>query len=366
MSKDFQIAFPCPHLIVEEHVKLGSDRRSLFPKSPIAAKGTISVMMNDDFYVPSTGLYSTAVLKSSFAGPFRIVKNEDTLRVSSVTESHSFTLPRGLRVPTHQLIDLFNSEFKKKAAGLVAVSNKGFLIIYDTASSGGNSRVFVEGTGLKALGFDKTRSAKGREIYPPWQLVKTYYPDEAVATRYIRFLSPLRSNPIIKISYTTVGDFCVRCGGTYVENDFRYDSSSGEMILIGDENLLYQTCLKALLTLKGSNPYHKWYGTSLMNSIGKKSVIGLQNTIKQEISSALEMVQAAQTSQLNLQKVSQRERLFSLVSVEILPNQEDPTVYLVEVVVKNASGTPISLSIVYTAPNAIALAGSNGKSLGLR
>ncbi|MDP6495908.1 MAG: hypothetical protein QGI09_10950, partial [Dehalococcoidia bacterium] len=50
-------------------------------------------------------------------------------------------------------------------------------------------------------------------------------------------------------------------------------------------------------------------------------------------------------------------------SVDVVEG-EDPTTFLVNVLVQNASATPIKLSIVYTAPGATALGGSNGLMLG--
>ena len=41
-----------------------------------------------------------------------------------------------------------------------------------------------------------------------------------------------------------------------------------------------------------------------------------------------------------------------------------PSTWLVDVTVQNASGDPIALSIVYTAPGVVALMGSNGLMLG--
>lgn len=365
MSFEFQIGFPCPHYIVEEHVQLSSDRRGIVTKYPIAAKGTVSVLINDEFFVPQRGLSSRAVLRSAQSGPYRIGKYEDELTVSNFDSSFTVTLPRGLRVPTEDLVDLFNRRFKESGEQfLYATTISGFLIFYDTSSSGGKSRVMISGSAAHTLGFHQ-RGAKGKVLYPSWVLEKQISSDGEFFGRFLRFSKPIKNDPVIKVSYVTPADQCIRCRGTYVENDFRY-TTNGDLRLITDENLLYQCSLKALLTIKGSNPYYRWYGTNLMNAIGKKAVYGLQNAIKQEISSALRLYQQNQQAQANYQTVSPKERLFALQSVEVYPHESDPTAFLAEVVVVNASQTPISLSIVYTAPSAVALAGTNGKSLGLR
>lgn len=365
MSFDFQIGFPCPHYIVEEHVELSADRRGIVTRYPIAAKGTVSILINDEFFVPQRGLASRAVLRGGQSGPYRVGKHEDELTVSNQDSSFTVKIPHGLRIPTDDLVVLFNKAFKSKGEQFIfATSVSGFLIFYDVASSGGKSRILVAGSAANTLGF-KQRGMKGRLLYPAWVLEKQLSSDGEFYGRFLRFTKPLKNNPLIKVSYTTPAEQCVRCRSTYVENDYRYDSK-GDMKLITNENLLYQASLKALLTIKGSNPYYRWYGTNLLNAIGKKAVLGLQNAIKQEISSALQTFQQGQLAQAKYQTVSSKERLFSLSSVEVYPHETDPTAFLAEVVIVNASQEPISLSVIYTAPSAIALAGSNGKSLGIR
>ena len=365
MSFEFQIGFPCPHYIVEEQVQLSEDRRGLVTRYPIAAKGTVSILVNDEYFIPQRGLASRAVLRSGQSSPYRVSKYEDELTIANQDSSFTVKIPRGLRVPVSDIVELCNKTFKSNGEQFIfATSVSGFLVFYDVASSAGRSRITVSGSATNTLGF-KQRGAKGRVLYPSWILEKQESADGEYFGRFLRFTKPLKNDPIIKVSYTTPANQCVRCGSTYVENDFRYDST-GNLILITNENLLYQACLKALLTIKGSNPYYRWYGTNLMNAIGKKAVIGLQNSIKQEISASLQRYQQGQLAQAKYQTVSSKERLFALLRVEVFPHESDPTAFLAEVVVQNASQDPIALSIVYTAPSAIALAGSNGKSLGIR
>lgn len=365
MSFDFQIGFPCPHFIVEERTELSSDRRGLITHSTIAAKGSVSILVNDEYFIPQTGLFSRAVLRSSESGPYRVVKYEDELTVANQTSSFSITLPRGQRVAVNDIVELCNRAFKSSGTQTIfAVNVSGYLVFYEVAGAGGSSRVRVSGSSVATLGF-RQRAAKGKELYPPWILEKQLSPNGEEFGRFIRFTKPIKTNPIFKVSYTTPPNKCIRCGATYVENDFRQDRN-GDLRLIGDENLLYQMCLKALLTIKGSNPYYRWYGTELNNAIGKKMVLGMQNVVKQEVSNALRTVQNAQTAQSKYQRVSSKEKLFSLQSVVVSPHQSDPTAYLVDVVVTNASQQPVSISIAYTSPGAVALAGSNGRSLGIK
>ena len=134
--------------------------------------------------------------------------------------------------------------------------------------------------------------------------------------------------------------------------------------MVEDENLLYQAALKTVLTVKGSNPYHEWYGTSIMTRIGHKIVANVAGVINDEIGKALEKFKGLQASQAKYQTVSLKERLLKVVSLSVLPHVDDPTMFMIDMVVANAAMEPIKLTIVYTVPGAIALKGTNQRSLG--
>ena len=157
---------------------------------------------------------------------------------------------------------------------------------------------------------------------------------------------------------------CPRCQATYVENDYRFDVA-GEVITIENENLLYQACLKAILTIRGSNPYHPGYGSTLLSRIGSKQVRATAASLKEDVINTLSRVQSVQNGQRKFQQVQDRERLYRINTVTVRPSGDDPTVFFLDVSVTNGTGQPVQLSIVYSAPGAVALAGSNGQVLGL-
>ena len=86
--------------------------------------------------------------------------------------------------------------------------------------------------------------------------------------------------------------------------------------------------------------------------------------IKQDISNALKKVQGIQTKLRQFQNISLREMLYKIISVDVVQG-DDPTTFLVSAVVQNAAAKPINLKVVYTAPGAVALGGSNGLALGV-
>jgi phage baseplate assembly protein W len=134
--------------------------------------------------------------------------------------------------------------------------------------------------------------------------------------------------------------------------------------MLKDENLLYQAALKIILTDRGSNPYQKWYGTQLRSRIGSKVLAGVATVISEDVRQALARFQSLQESQSKYQKVSYKERLYSVLAVNVKPHVQDNTAFLVEVIVQNASGEPVNITTIFTVPSVVALMGQNGLMLG--
>lgn len=365
MSLDFQLAWPCPHLTVEEVVPLGADRQSLEVRQPVAAAGQVRVLINDDFFVPREGVYSAAVLSGSVSGPFDILPNEDTLTVE--TSAGTATLSLGVHTLTRLTTDQVVRRTKVAGWTHVQVSNDGgYLVFVDPNKVGPDAYVRLSGTAASALGFGqpgkngRQRAAYGREVYPGWDL---YLREDTISNRFPRFRKAVRMNPVIKVTYSVPVQRCLRCQGTFVENDFRFDAG-GNMILIRNEDLLYQAALKILLTDKGSNPFYPWYGTTIRDRIGTKALSGVASVLAEDVRRALAQMQATQTEQSKYQQVTFKERLYAVLNVGVRRHDQDPTTFLVDVTVQNASGQPVDLSIVFTVPEVVALMGSNGLMLG--
>ncbi len=377
MSLDFWLGHRCPHLVIEEPVALGSDRRSLVPMAPIANTNLVRVIANNQYYIPPSGLHSQAEIKGATSGPFNITGctsesgttvDSNLLTVTSSTETKTFRLPTGSRVSTDDLVRVFRSSF----ADIIVVNDNGFLVFSDVANIGRDSRITVSGRAASSLGFTGQRSARGDEIYPGWVLDKredilpvfNRNGDVVAAARFPKFVKTVRLNPTFKVTYAAPRERCPRCRGSEIENDWRFNPQ-GNPITIDNENLLYQAALKILLTQRGSNPFHTAYGSRLLSRIGAKAIGATATIIREDVLGALTRLQSLQTQQVRYQPVSPRERLASIVSVEVLPHQSDPTAFLIDVVISNASGQPVTISVVFAVPGAAALAGSNNLSLGL-
>jgi len=360
VSRDFQIAWPCPHATLEEVVRLGADRQSLACRQPVASANTVRIMVNNELYVPQSGLYTPATLFGTQSGPFDVIENENLLTVETPLGSQTVVFPVAgtARFSADQTV----TEMLRQNFNVAQVSqSNGHLLLAETSQVGADSFVKVTGTAAGALGFGTPENgyqwrAQGRQIYPPWGL---YQRPDTITNRFPRFQQPVRASPIFKVTYSVPPHRCLRCGGSYVENDFRFDEA-GQGILIENENLLYQACLKVLLTDRGSNAYHPWYGTLIRSRIGSKALGGVATLISEDVRQALAKFQALQQSQGTYQQVTFKERLYSVLSVRTSPHSQDPTTFLVDVIVQNASNEPIELSIVFTVPGVVALMGSNG------
>lgn len=368
MSIEFQIAWPCPHYTVEEVVALDADRQSLFLRQPVAAAGQVRLMINDDtrLAIPRAGLLSPAILTGSVSGPFDILPNENVLIVEASGGDETLTFETGtstIRLTTDQVIQ----RIQRNNWQNVSVQNdNGYLVFLDNSQVGPAAYVKVRGSVAGALGFGQPGLvgfqyvAYGRQVYPGWDL---YQRPDTLLNRYPRFREPLRNNPMIKATYSVPVQRCRRCRATFVENDFRYNAT-GSMILIQNEDLLYQAALKMLLTDRGSNPFFPNYGTTIRERIGTKALAGVASVLSEDVRRSLAQMQAYQTQQARYQQVTFKERLYAVLSVDVKRHAQDPTTYLIEVTVQNASGQPVSLNIVFTVPEVVALMGSNGLMLG--
>jgi phage baseplate assembly protein W len=375
MSQDIRLTWRCPHQVLEEVVTLGDDRRSLPTRSPVAATGSVRVTVNDELVIPPEGLFTAAQISSTDSGPFDVPEGGDVLEVVTIsgTVTHSFGVVNRARLTTDQIVrQLILAGFQEA----VRVDNiNGHLVFTDLVASGPGSFVKVRGSAAVFLGFGgdtrdsvlcgiainptRQRTAHGRQLYPGWEI---YVPDPTAyqVQRYPRFRGRLRTNPVIKVSYVTELRQCPRCGGKYLENDYRFNET-GDVLLVIDEDLLHQAALKIVLTERGSNPYHTYYGTKLHEKVGAKAIAGVATLINEDVRRALSRFQALQQEQAKYQAVTPKERIYRVLSVRTFSIEEDPTAFVVEVVIQNASAAPIVLTVPSATPDVIAfIQTSNG------
>ncbi len=376
MSTEIQIAFGCPHFVIEEPVTLGRDRQLLQTLSAVAGAGSVRILVNDSVYVPPGGLLSQAFLASTQPAPYQIQRcgglagpDNNLIKITTGSGAISVRLPEGGRV---SLSSIQRTLRLSGANDLVVIGEKnGALSLTEKQDAGPSSFIRVSGGGAEALGFLQ-KGSRGAQVYPSWSLTArqdinpTTVPTGVVVVpaRFPRFNEPLRGNPTLKVTYTAMPERCPRCRARYVENDYRFDPT-GEVITIMNEDLLQQACLKAILTVRGSNPFHPGYGSLITTRIGRKIVGASAALVKEDVIGALNQVMQLQRGQRKYQSVRSREMLFSIDSVQVRPSPQDPTIFFVDVRVRNASNRPINLTTVFTVPGTIALSGTNNLPLGL-
>jgi phage baseplate assembly protein W len=373
MSFDFNIAHACPHLTIEEEVVLGGDRRSLVTRQPVASSSRVRITVNDQLSVPRGGLLSRAQLSGSVSGPFRIIKNENTVTIRNRSQSiQDFELPVGARITTDRVAELLNNAFRSGQVNIIAQNMDGYLRFTDLSDQGTRSQIRISGPATAQLGFVSQVRARGRTVYPAWDFGErqtiTSTPGltsiRQVPARFPVFERPIKGNPIFKVSYTTYQRYCRRCQGFGIENDYLI-AADGSPFTIVNENLLNQDVLKVLSTIKGSNPFHPEYGTTLLTRIGTKATGAGVASVNEDVVNSLSVFQRLQEAAGRYQEITARQRLATLIAVNTTPSEFDPTVFEVQVIAANASNVPVVVSTVFAAPGTAALAGSNGLSLGL-
>ena len=348
MSFDRQIDQVCPHRVVEEALYLNSDLQTVKPLRPIAAINSVSLRLNGTTEVPSVGVQLAASAVGRKSGPFTIVSGSNDRLVLSIDgqPEQVVTVPAGQLLSTKQVVLALNQRIQ----GGSAFVQDGGQVRLASGRTGKTAILHIKtgSTLANTLGFTTDRVFRGVKAVPGWSLVRDPNTLDDRPTRLVVFDQPLRGfSDYVELTYTTVRQECRRCGGLGVENDWVY-GRNGNTVTVYDEALLLQEILKIMYTLKGSNPFHQWYGTDIIDSIGRKLSAGgvIQNLIVQEINTAFSRWQSIKTQQEEAvgQFVSDREFPFQLLSVSVEQSTQDPTVIFVTASVQNRSGQPIDIS----------------------
>ena len=344
MSRDFQISFPCPHYLRETRVALREDGVSLDLRYPVPGPTGVTVKTEMGEVVSSRyGVSAIAELYGG-VGPYLIAPDTRLLTIETQMGTSTVSLPLG-RVLVADVIRALPSLLEATA------TPRGLRIVPRTNNSTewARSRVILGGSAVGPLGF-RQRGSHGRSVYPGWVLYASSDNVTGEPSYGVRFAAPLRAvTGRFSVWHGSPPGLCPRCRGSGVENDYR-GTDAGGLRAVEDENLLYQMCLKAILTDLGSNVYHRWYGSTVRKAIGRKNLGGAAAALSMSVNECLRRVQALQTEQSKYQPISARERLYAVDYVEASPVEGDPTSYLLEVGVRNFSSEPVNITIVYAVP----------------
>jgi hypothetical protein len=339
---------------------VSADRMTVRPLRPISAASSVQVALNHAIPVPSAGVFLAANSSGTRRGPFTVTAGVNDTLLLNVNQGdvQTVVLPASHSVPASRMAALLNQQLK----GIVfsVVNDR---LAFATQDTGRGSSVFLYSTSTASslFGFTANREYRGQQLVPGWTIVSDPTTLATRPARLIIFDEPLRSSSdFVEISYSTIREECRRCGGSGLENDWRYDNN-GQVIEIRDEGLLIQELQKDFYTIRGSNPFHTWYGTGLIEAIGKKISAGgfAQNLIVSDIYQAFNRWQSIKRQQeANGQFVSDREYPFRLLSVNLQQSSQDPTVIFVTVTVQNRSNDPIQLTRGLKLPQSLELVSS--------
>jgi hypothetical protein len=180
--------------------------------------------------------------------------------------------------------------------------------------------------------------------------------------RWVVFDEALKGfSDYVEIDYSTVRQECRRCGGVGVEHDWRY-AGNGKLRVLRDEALLQQEVLKMIYTVQGTNVFHPWYGTVLVESLGSKILNGalVQTTLATAVQQGFARWQSIKKQQEEAvgQTVTDREYPYALTNVSVKQSTRDPTVMFVSMTVQNRSAEPFELTRGVKVPQPDDLLGS--------
>jgi hypothetical protein len=146
-----------------------------------------------------------------------------------------------------------------------------------------------------------------------------------------------------EVTYGTLKGFCPKCVGLGEVDDLSWDVR-GQLTQTRNEKLLLQNLEKFVVTYLGSNPFHPFVGTSLINLIGQRVVDFdyLTSQITQEVHTTLGKLKDLQQQYVRAGRaMTAGEQLESIRSVKVT-RAEDPTIVMVEVTVTAQSGQPLN------------------------
>jgi phage baseplate assembly protein W len=344
MSEDLQISYACPHYIRYERVGL-QNGIYIIPASPINGAGLV-VIKRDGIVLEPQGNNREATITTPNVSPFRVRSTSNVLTITT-TEGYSNTITLPTKIYNSKTLI---SEIQSQIGAILVEETTSKALRFSDQKLG--IGFTLTGSLLKALGFNKQKQVvKTKKSTPAWGLVSRLNGHD------IQFKSKLEPEGLLEISYTTEKRYCRRCGGTGVENDFRF-GTDGDIQKVQDTDLLYQNIAKTLLTEIGSNPYHTWYGSNANRLIGQKNNASIGVALRLSVQQALDKLQKMQQDLKRVQYISQEERLVSVQSVEVSALNDNATALLCNVVVRSGANRQVSVNIIFEVPGSISLDGS--------
>lgn len=117
----------------------------------------------------------------------------------------------------------------------------------------------------------------------------------------------------------------------------------GSVQTVRDNEKLKQDILKAILTARGSNKFHQWYGSTVSErTIGQVlDATQLEAEVTTSIQETLSTLMALQTAQARVQYVSPGETLAAIKDVRVERDSTDPRQWSITVEALTRQLTPV-------------------------
>jgi hypothetical protein len=346
MTTDLRARNQCPHQILREWLEPTFDLFNgiLRPSKPTSSDD-VKVYYNGN-QVPRSGIQSPAQVTLPTPGPFNIIQGvNDTVNISVNGESfQTITLPPGRMVSSSRVLEAFLKALNINVRGFVDTTTQ--RVCLSTVLEGPSASLYFNGgTATNSLlGLPQVRFFWGSLKLPGWSLVQDPLVPSNVDPyrRVILFNEPLEIVPggVFEVDYATLRGSCRRCASLNLEWDHRYDSN-GDPILARDVELLLQETEKIVLTIKGTQPFQSWYGSSIETLIGSKlpaDIAYLETQLSNEIRTTLEKYQSVKSQQARLQPTTDSEFLVRVLSVEVTTDPDDPTFIFIQIRLQNRAG----------------------------
>jgi hypothetical protein len=165
--------------------------------------------------------------------------------------------------------------------------------------------------------------------------------------KVIRFHQKWRSpDDYFEVDYLTLSEYCPKCNNGNYLDDISY-TVKGDFYTIRNEKLLMQNVEKFTITELNSNPFHVFIGTSLVALIGTRitSVSLLVSQVTSEITRTLQKLQSLQSQyRMTGRSVTSGEILKTIDSIEVVQDEDDPTVMRADVSVIAESGKTVEFA----------------------
>lgn len=149
-----------------------------------------------------------------------------------------------------------------------------------------------------------------------------------------------------EVCYNTMVNTCPKCVGLKTLDDIHFDAR-GELATLRNEELLLQNLEKFTVTAKGSNPFHRWLGTTLIQLLGTKltDMDFMTTRVTQEINATLSALQDLQQQYIQAGRfMTTGEQLDKIVEIKVKRGTEDPTIVRADIAVRAKSGKTVTYS----------------------